>query len=40
MAYVRPTSQAVGTQLAVDIRGTRHAAAVVPLPFYQRTKNE
>jgi aminomethyltransferase len=38
MAYVRPTSQAVGTRLAVDIRGTRHPATVVPLPFYQRAK--
>jgi aminomethyltransferase len=38
MAYVRPTSQAVGTRLAVDIRGTQHAATVVPLPFYQRVK--
>jgi aminomethyltransferase len=38
MAYVRTTSQAVGTRLTVDIRGTQHAATVVPLPFYQRTK--
>lgn len=38
MAYVRPTVQTVGTQLAVDIRGTQHAAVVVPLPFYQREK--
>ncbi len=36
MAYVRPTAQAVGTRLAVDIRGTQHAATVVPLPFYER----
>ncbi|MCI0332122.1 MAG: glycine cleavage system aminomethyltransferase GcvT [Planctomycetes bacterium] len=36
MAYVRPTAQAVGTRLAVDIRGTQHAATVVPLPFYDR----
>ncbi|HEY3393191.1 MAG TPA: glycine cleavage system aminomethyltransferase GcvT [Lacipirellulaceae bacterium] len=36
MAYVRPTSQAIGTRLAVDIRGTQHAAVVVPLPFYNR----
>jgi aminomethyltransferase len=36
MAYVRPTAQAVGTHLAVDIRGTQHAATVVPLPFYER----
>jgi aminomethyltransferase len=38
MAYVRPTAQAVGTRLAVDIRGTQHPATVVPLPFYQRGK--
>jgi glycine cleavage system T protein (aminomethyltransferase) len=38
MAYVRPTAQAVGTHLAVDIRGTQHAATVVPLPFYDRAK--
>jgi aminomethyltransferase len=36
MAYVRPTAQAVGTRLAVDIRGTQHGAVVVPLPFYER----
>ena len=38
MAYVRPTAQAVGTRLAVDIRGTPRAAVVVPLPFYERGK--
>ena len=38
MAYVRPTASAVGTRLAVDIRGTQHAAVVVPLPFYDRGK--
>jgi aminomethyltransferase len=38
MAYVRPTAQATGTQLSVDIRGTQHPAIVVQLPFYQRTK--
>jgi aminomethyltransferase len=38
MAYVRPTAQAVGTRLAVDIRGTHCAAVVVPLPFYERGK--
>ena len=36
MGYVRPSAQAVGTRLAVDIRGTQHAAVVVPLPFYTR----
>ena len=40
MAYVRPTAQAVGTHLAVDIRGTQQAAVVVPLPFYERGKRE
>jgi aminomethyltransferase len=40
MAYVRPTAQAAGTRLAVDIRGTQHAATVVPLPFYRRTKKD
>ena len=38
MAYVQPTAQSVGTQLAVDIRGTQYPAVVVPLPFYQRKK--
>jgi aminomethyltransferase len=38
MAYVRPSAQAAGTYLAVDIRGTPHAAVVVPLPFYERGK--
>jgi aminomethyltransferase len=38
MAYVPPTAQAIGTRLAVDIRGTQHPATVVPLPFYQRSK--
>jgi aminomethyltransferase len=28
----------VGTTLAVEIRGTRHDAVVVPLPFYKRAK--
>jgi aminomethyltransferase len=36
MAYVQPSAQAIGTRLAVDIRGTQHAATVVPLPFYER----
>jgi aminomethyltransferase len=38
MAFLRPSAQAVGTRLAVDIRGTPHAAVVVPLPFYERGK--
>jgi aminomethyltransferase len=36
MAYVDPTLSAVGTQLFVDVRGTRIPATVVPLPFYTR----
>ena len=40
MAYVRPTAHAIGTQLTVDIRGTQHAAVVVPLPFYERDQEE
>ena len=38
MAYIRPTVQAAGTHLAVDIRGTTYPAVVVPLPFYERGK--
>jgi aminomethyltransferase len=38
MAYVRPTAAAIGTRVAVDIRGTQHPAVVVPLPFYERGK--
>jgi aminomethyltransferase len=40
MAYVQPTAQAVGTRLAVDIRSTQHLAVVVPLPFYNRKKQD
>jgi len=36
MAYVNPTDAEPGTMLAVEIRGTRIAAEVVPLPFYKR----
>ena len=38
MAYVDPALAAVGTQLAVDVRGKMEAARVVPLPFYKRPK--
>jgi aminomethyltransferase len=38
MAYVDPDSAAVGSELAVDIRGTKAPARVVALPFYQRPK--
>jgi aminomethyltransferase len=36
MAYVAPADAEPGTMLAVEIRGTRVAAEVVPLPFYTR----
>lgn len=36
MAYVAPPASAVGTPLAVDVRGQEHPATVVPLPFYER----
>jgi len=36
MAYVNPGDAEPGTMLAVEVRGTRIAAEVVPLPFYTR----
>jgi aminomethyltransferase len=36
MAYVAPAHAEPGTMLAVEIRGSRVAAEVVPLPFYTR----
>ena len=36
MAYVDPSVKAVGTQLSIDVRGTRVPASVVALPFYKR----
>lgn len=36
MAYVAPGSAAEGTELFIDVRGTRTPASVVALPFYQR----
>ena len=36
MAYVAPAHVEPGTMLAVEIRGVRVAAEVVPLPFYRR----
>jgi aminomethyltransferase len=36
MAYVRPEVAKVGTELAVDIRGTSERARVAKLPFYSR----
>lgn len=38
MGYVPPQVAAVGTKLAVDVRGTHIPATVVPLPFYKRSK--
>jgi aminomethyltransferase len=37
-ALVAPEAATDGTALAVTIRGTSHAARVVPLPFYKRAK--
>jgi aminomethyltransferase len=39
MAYVEPASAEPGTELAVDIRGTRFSYTVTALPFYRRKKN-
>ena len=36
MAYVAPRHAEPGTMLAVEIRGARVPAQVVPLPFYKR----
>ncbi len=38
LALVETTSAAVGAALEVEIRGKRHAARVVPTPFYRRPK--
>ncbi len=38
MGYVQPDCTAPGTEIEVDIRGTRHASRIVPLPFYTRAK--
>ena len=37
-ALVEPSAAAEGTALEVEVRGTRHAATVVPMPFYKRPK--
>ncbi len=37
MAYVAPEHAAVGTELFLDVRGTRIPATVTALPFYRRT---
>ena len=36
MAYVDAAHAAAGTQIAVDMKGERNPAKVVPLPFYKR----
>jgi aminomethyltransferase len=36
MAYVDADASAIGTELALDVRGTAIPARVVPLPFYTR----
>ena len=38
LAYVDPAASEPGTELALDVRGTRIPATVVPLPFYRRKK--
>jgi aminomethyltransferase len=38
MAFVAPELAAVGTTLAVDVRGHRERARVVRLPFYKRAR--
>ena len=37
-ALVPKEAATVGATVEVDIRGTRHEATVVPLPFYKRSK--
>jgi aminomethyltransferase len=36
MAYVTPEVSAVGSELAVDVRGREEPVEVVDLPFYRR----
>ncbi|MSR60643.1 MAG: glycine cleavage system aminomethyltransferase GcvT [Planctomycetaceae bacterium] len=38
MAYVAADQSTVGTEVTVDIRGSREAAKVVKLPFYKRSQ--
>ena len=38
-ALIEPSAAAEGTRLEVEVRGARHAAVVVPLPFYKRTSS-
>lgn len=37
MAFVAPAASEPGTELLIDVRGTRIAATVTALPFYRRT---
>lgn len=37
MAYVDPAVAEIGTQLTIDVRGSRVPASVVSLPFYKRS---
>jgi aminomethyltransferase len=36
MAYVPPESSALGTEIAISVRGQAAAARIVALPFYKR----
>lgn len=38
MAFVSPSAAAEGTELSIDVRGTRIPATVTALPFYRRNK--
>ena len=38
MAFVDPDVAEAGTELEIDVRGSRVPASVVPLPFYKREK--
>ena len=39
MAYVEPRFAETGTELQIDVRGSRVAASVVSMPFYSRQEN-
>ncbi len=39
MAYVEPRLSEIGTELQIDVRGSRVAASVVAMPFYSRQEN-
>ncbi|MDL9980835.1 glycine cleavage system aminomethyltransferase GcvT [Microbacterium candidum] len=38
MAFVSPSAAELGTELSIDVRGTRIPATVTALPFYRRNK--